>query len=86
VVFRHQFKREPDVLSAFSFDAAALLIQLLRETESQEIQKRFPLTNTYDGVTGPLTFDESGNRRMPLRLLQGDSGQFVPVEAQKQSP
>jgi branched-chain amino acid transport system substrate-binding protein len=81
-VFRHQFKREPDVLAAFSFDAAALLIQVLRQTAPEALPKAFPLSEPMEGVTGELTFDSHGNRKLSLRLLQVEAGQFLPVPKQ----
>jgi ABC-type branched-subunit amino acid transport system substrate-binding protein len=79
VVFRNQFKREPDIMAAFGFDAAALLIQILRNTETEALPRSFPLDFTVPGVSGILSFDKDGNRKLALQLLIFENGSFVPL-------
>ncbi len=79
VVFRSRFKREPDIMAAFGFDAAALLVQLLRNTEPEALPKAFPIDFTLPGVSGILAFDENGNRKAALELLAFEKGAFVPL-------
>lgn len=75
-VFRNQFKREPDITAAFAFDAAALLIQILRRTEPGALPQAFPLDFTLPGVSGILAFDAQGNRKAALQLLIFANGKF----------
>jgi len=79
IVFRAQFKREPDIMAAFGFDAAALLVQVLRSTEPEALPRTFPKDFTRPGVTGILTFDAEGNRKAALQLLVFQNGEFVPL-------
>jgi ABC-type branched-subunit amino acid transport system substrate-binding protein len=78
-VFRHQQKREPDITAAFSFDASALLIHLLRTTDADALPRAFPLDLNIEGVCGPLSFDAEGNRKIALQLLQAEKGVFAPL-------
>jgi len=80
-VFRNQFKKEPDITAAFAFDAAVLLIQILRTTEPDALPRTFPLDFTLPGVSGILTFDAEGNRKVALQLLVFDHGKFAPLTA-----
>jgi ABC-type branched-subunit amino acid transport system substrate-binding protein len=78
-VFRRQFQLEPGISAAFSFDAASVLIHILRETPPENLAKAFPFTGEVAGVTGPLSFDAQGNRKLELQLLQADNGHFMPL-------
>ncbi len=78
-VFRHQFKREPDITAAFAFDAAALLVQILRTTEPDALPRTFPLDFSLPGVSGVMAFDSEGNRKTALELLVFENGKFNPL-------
>jgi ABC-type branched-subunit amino acid transport system substrate-binding protein len=79
IVFRDKFKHQPDIMAAFGFDAAALLVQLLRSTEPENLPRSFPLDFTLPGVTGLLNFDAEGNRKTALQLLVFARDGFVPL-------
>ncbi|HEY5914205.1 MAG TPA: ABC transporter substrate-binding protein [Verrucomicrobiae bacterium] len=80
-VFRLQFKREPDISAAFSFDAAALLIQTIRNTEPEALIRSLPSDLAFPGVSGILAFDANGNRKLPLQVLIFENGSFAPLRA-----
>lgn len=85
VVFRKQFKREPDVMAAFSFDAVALLVQTLRMAEPGRPPRSSPEDFTFPGVSGILAFDKEGKRKLVLEVLVYINGSFVsPGESNEQ--
>jgi branched-chain amino acid transport system substrate-binding protein len=84
--FRERFGREGDLTSAQSYDAATLLIELLRRAPAANLPKAFPLAFSLPGVTGELSFDSYGNRKVALQLLAGHEGHFDPVKAGGQNP
>jgi ABC-type branched-subunit amino acid transport system substrate-binding protein len=70
-------------MAAMSYDAARLLIHLLSQDEFQAPPHRLPTGFSWPGATGNLSFDERGNRRVKLELLQGHAGLFTAVLADK---
>jgi ABC-type branched-subunit amino acid transport system substrate-binding protein len=77
--FLGRFGCEADLTAAQSYDAASLLVQLLRRTPALDLPKAFPLVFSLPGVTGDLSFDKYGNRKVTLRLLAVHEGRFEPV-------
>jgi branched-chain amino acid transport system substrate-binding protein len=78
--FRKRFSREPDPMAAMSFDAATLLIHILRQTDAARLPRAFPLAGSLPGVSGTLRFDAQGNRQVTLQLLAAHQGRFVPAQ------
>jgi ABC-type branched-subunit amino acid transport system substrate-binding protein len=77
--FQHQYHREADAMAAYSFDAAALLVHILRTTEPHALARSFPVEFSFPGVSGILSFDVEGNRKPALQLLTAQHGRFVPL-------
>jgi len=75
--FQKRFGHEPDATAAASFDAATLLIHILRQAGERPAPAAFPLTLSLVGASGILAFDSQGNRKVDLQLFQGHSGQFI---------
>lgn len=65
--YRTRFGGMPDMLAALSYDAAYLLVHLLREAGDRPAHQVFPITSDLPGVTGVLTFDSEGNRKVRLQ-------------------
>lgn len=81
--YRARWAHEPDSMAAMSYDAARLLSHLLRQTVFQAPPHRLPTGFSWPGVTGKLSFDSGGNRKVELGLLQGHAGRFTPVPTPK---
>jgi ABC-type branched-subunit amino acid transport system substrate-binding protein len=79
IAFRNQYHREPDTMAAYSFDAASLLVHMLRTTEPHALSRSFPLELSFPGVSGILSFDAEGNRKPALQLLRAQHGRFSPL-------
>ncbi|MBI5384202.1 MAG: ABC transporter substrate-binding protein [Verrucomicrobia bacterium] len=75
--YRERFRAEPDNAAAQCYDAARLLVHVLRQAGGETAHRAFPLTETLPGATGPLSFDHEGNRRSTLNLLVCRNGNFT---------
>lgn len=70
----------PGVVAAYSFDCTNILIRAIRNaggSEREKIQKYLDSIH-YEGVTGPVHFDEKGNRTGNYNLLCVRKG--VPIQ------
>ncbi|HTL16906.1 MAG TPA: ABC transporter substrate-binding protein [Patescibacteria group bacterium] len=79
VAYKERFGREADLMAALSYDAVMLFSDLLRRREFQDPPHRVPADYCWPGLTGQISFDSHGNRRVRLELLHVSSGRFVPV-------
>ncbi len=75
--FRKRFNREPDAIAAASYEAAELLIDILRKASARQPHEVFPLRNEVSGAFGNLEFDGLGNRIAHLQLQRIFNGRFV---------
>jgi ABC-type branched-subunit amino acid transport system substrate-binding protein len=66
--FRARFNREPDPVVAMSYDATQLLVEILYRANGRSAHEFFPADFTFPGVTGVLSFDPQGNRKVKLEL------------------
>ena len=78
--FRQHYGIEADLTAAESYDAARLLMHILRENTPQSLPRAFPLPFSLPGASGDLSFDPEGNRKISLRLLIARRGSFVEFE------
>jgi branched-chain amino acid transport system substrate-binding protein len=72
--FRARFGREPDATAAMSYDAAQVLVQILYRANGRPAHELFPINFSLPGVTGVLSFDAQGNRKVKLELRQDRDG------------
>ncbi len=77
--FRARFGYEPDATAAAAYDAATLLIRILRQTGDRPAHEAFPIGFSSIGATGILAFDPQGNRKVNLELFKVQGGQFIPA-------
>jgi hypothetical protein len=62
-----------------AYDGARLLTGLLRRAGDNLPHELFPLGQMEGGVTGPLWFDENGNRITSFRLQVYRHGELAPL-------
>ncbi len=79
--YRNRFCHEPDAMAAASYDAASLLIHILRQAGNRPAHELFPIHSSVLGASGTLIFDAQGNRQLELRLEQIREGRFASVES-----
>jgi ABC-type branched-subunit amino acid transport system substrate-binding protein len=78
--FRQRYGIEADLTAAEGYDAAKLLVHILQKNDPQSLPRAFPLAFSLPGVSGHLSFDAEGNRKITLRMLIARRGCFVVVE------
>lgn len=74
--YRRRFVREPDVTALLAYDAAFLLVELLRNSDGRPPYRWFPVKKEVQGASGKLRFDSDGNRIVTLTLRAGRKGRF----------
>lgn len=79
--FRSRFGHEPDADAIAAYDAATLMLRILRDAGARPALDAFPLLGATDGASGPLVFDFRGNRTVSLQLLEGRGAHYVPVRS-----
>jgi branched-chain amino acid transport system substrate-binding protein len=67
--YKKQYGKFPGAVAAYSYDATCMLIEAVRSTgtDREEIQKKLAKMH-FEGVTGPIQFDEKGKRTGMIRL------------------
>jgi len=81
--FRQLYGIEADLTATEGYDAAMLLVHILQKNAPQSLPRAFPLDFSLPGVSGVLSFDAEGNRKMALRVLIVRRGSFVAVEPEQ---
>jgi ABC-type branched-subunit amino acid transport system substrate-binding protein len=71
----------PGRTAAMACDAVSLLIGLARRESSADLRRQFPVACGLVGVTGPLRFDQQGNRLVELEVLEFRAGKWSLVGA-----
>ena len=79
--FCGRFGHEPDATAAAAYDAATLLIHILRQPGGHPAHEVFPIGFSLAGATGILSFDSQGNRKVNLQLFKAHGRQFIPAGA-----
>lgn len=80
VAYRRLFGEEPDSTATLAHDAALFLIDRVRRSGGDETRRASSPSEPLRGASGPLHFDSFGNRIVPLSLVRGGGGRFVPGE------
>ena len=85
LTFRKEYQRlygnVPGAVAAYSFDGMSMLIEAIRKsgTDRSEIQKTLTKIR-FDGVTGPIQFDDKGKRMGKVNMVEIKNGIPVPVK------
>ena len=83
LTFRKEYQRlygnVPGAVAAYSFDGMSMLIEAIRKagTDRSEIQKTLTKIR-FDGVTGPIQFDDKGKRMGKVNMVEIKNG--IPVD------
>src|SRR5262249_30150195 len=75
--YRKRFGRPPDVHAALAYDDARLLFEAIRRAKSAtpaNVPEELAKIETFEGVTGTLTFNKDHTARRPLFLVQMEDG------------
>jgi branched-chain amino acid transport system substrate-binding protein len=63
--YKKKFNVDPIIYSPFTYDAVNMLIAAMKKSDSSDPKKYLPelQTMTYNGATGPISFDDKGDRK-----------------------
>lgn len=77
--YRSAYQEEPDILAAQAYDAASLLLSLIRDKRDTPATVREGLlaVQDYPGVSGLTSFTPSGEAEKKLFVIQIENGKFV---------
>jgi branched-chain amino acid transport system substrate-binding protein len=84
--YKNRYNQVPDAIAALAYDAASILFDSFRRSNSTEPEKvRATLAQTKDfaGVTGKITLDENRNAVKPAVVLRVKNGKLEYVETIK---
>ena len=79
--YEDRYGRRPDWIAANAYDAIRLVAEFLLEgdTTGPEIRDGLYATSGFPGVGGETSFDEYGEVRKPITLVQVRGGRFAPL-------
>ena len=80
--YRSAYQEEPDILSAQAYDAAMMVLTLLKAGKDSPAAVRDGLLTLqeFPGISGSTSFPGNGEARKKLFLLTVEDGRFVPVK------
>jgi branched-chain amino acid transport system substrate-binding protein len=81
--YKEKYNLEPDLYSAWSYDALnilALAIKNANSTKPADIQKAIHNIKGYKGVEGTYTFDKNGDGLHGYNIVKNDNGKIVFVK------
>ena len=79
--YRSAYQEEPDILAAQAYDAAMMVLTLIKQRKDTPVAVKEGLLTykDYPGVSGATTFAGSGEARKKLFLIKVEDGKFAPV-------
>ncbi len=80
--FREKYGKAPGATAAYAYDGMNLMIEAIKNSgfDREKIQAAMTKTN-YQGVTGPIRFDDKGNRAGMVSLVEIKNG--IPIAVKK---
>ncbi len=80
--FEVRFSERPDYLAAYSYDATRLLIAAIRKAGLNRARIRDAIASmgTWQGVTGPIEWDNGGGNTRTVGLAKIVASRLVPVQ------
>ena len=79
-LFRETYEREPNEEAALVYDAAGLLVHAMTsqgKTDPESIREGLANTKGYNGVTGTISYQGTGDPVKSVVISQIKDGQFV---------
>jgi branched-chain amino acid transport system substrate-binding protein len=84
--YRSAYNEEPDILSAQAYDAAAMVLSLLKNHKDtpQAVRDGLLTLKDYHGISGDITFPGTGEAQKKLFLIKIQDGKFLPYSSAKE--
>ncbi len=83
--YRSAYQEEPDILAAQAYDAAAMVLSLLKERKDtpQAVRDGLLSLKDFPGIAGATTFPGAGEAQKKLFLITVQDGKFVLYPGEK---
>lgn len=84
--YKEKFNKEPDMLSAQSYDSVLVLADAIKRansTDKEAIRKALSATKGFEGVTGKFSFDDKNEVIKPVIITKVENGKFTYVKSQE---
>ena len=80
--YRSAYQEDPEVLSAQAYDAAMMVLSLIKEHKDTPtaIRDGLAVMSAYPGISGTTTFNGTGEAQKKVFLITIDSNGFIPVK------
>ena len=84
--YKKKFNQDPILYSPFTYDATNLLIEAMKKADSADPKKYLPELQkiSYSGATGPIAFDDKGDRKdAEITIFTMKGGKIEPIAVVK---
>ena len=84
--YKKKFNAEPILYAPFTYDAANVLIEAMKKADSSDPKKYLPELQklTFTGSTGPISFDDKGDRKdAEITIFTMKGGKIEPLAVVK---
>jgi branched-chain amino acid transport system substrate-binding protein len=84
--YKKRFNQDPIIYAPFTYDAANLIIEAMKKADSADPAKYLPELQkiSYTGATGPISFDEKGDRKdAEITIFVMKGGKLEPLAVYK---
>jgi branched-chain amino acid transport system substrate-binding protein len=84
--YKKKFNQDPILYSPFTYDATNLLIEAMKKADSADPKKYLPELQkiSYNGATGPIAFDDKGDRKdAEITIFTMKGGKIEPIAVVK---
>ena len=80
--YRRRFGKDPNMMSAFTYDAVKLIVHAINEGgwTPEGIKKALLQTKNFPGIIGSITFNLNGEADMPLIVKTVKNGRIANID------
>jgi ABC-type branched-subunit amino acid transport system substrate-binding protein len=84
--YRSAYHEEPDILAAQAYDAAAMVLSLVKDHKDtpQAVRDGLLALKDYHGISGDISFPGNGEAQKKLFLIKVQDGKFLPYSSAKE--
>jgi len=76
-----RFNKEPEFASAYSFDAANIVLRsLIKNSNPRELKQTILKTGRFNGVGGPFVINRNGDTMRHYKMITVKKGKFVEIK------
>mgnify|MGYP001167521728 CR=1 FL=1 len=79
--YKERYNTTPDMFAAHGYDAARMVIEVIKKygAEPEQIREGLASIKDFAGVTGSITIDEEGDTIRDVLILKVEEGEFIKI-------